>query len=157
MAKQAKRQLAGSGEALPAGAIGEVKYASFVGNIAADAQYAAYSFIDLTPGVWQLSGNFGGTNLGVALSQYVGYWGIAGSGTELRGGTNEVWSTTSTGSGFFRVLMPTITIRFDGTTITTESGGTIAGNRIYLKLFANYGGAANAGAWYTYMVARRVA
>jgi hypothetical protein len=155
--KQAKRQMAGSGETLPAGSIGEVKYASFAGNIAADAAYAAYSFIDLTPGVWQLSGNFGGTSLGVALSQYVAYWGITGSGTELRGGTNEVWSNTNTSAGFFRILMPTITIRYDGTTMTTESGGTIAGNRIYLKVFANYTGTPNAGAWYAYMAARRIA
>lgn len=60
MSKQAKRQLAGSGEAIPSGAVGEVVIASFSG-IAAGSMPAAgvvvnIATLSLNPGTWMLFG-----------------------------------------------------------------------------------------------------
>jgi hypothetical protein len=55
MAKQAKRQLAGSGEALPAGVIGQKLTGTWLNPSAAVGTRNALS-IDLPPGVWALYG-----------------------------------------------------------------------------------------------------
>jgi hypothetical protein len=60
MAKQAKRQLAGSGEALPVGVIGEVIIASFSGIAAGSMPNSGtvvnLATLSLSPGTWLLFG-----------------------------------------------------------------------------------------------------
>ena len=56
MAKQAKRQLAGSGEALPAGAVGELRESSTNSSTLA-ATVADFVSVSLSPGTWLITFN----------------------------------------------------------------------------------------------------
>jgi hypothetical protein len=66
MAKQAKRQLAGSGEALPAGAVGEVVKTSATAQTISSAGNVVTNHASITigPGTWILSGHFLGVPSG---------------------------------------------------------------------------------------------
>ncbi len=58
MAKQAKRQLAGSGEALPAGAVGEeiaAEQNTYITTSLVNSTTVGFLSITLTPGVWIIS------------------------------------------------------------------------------------------------------
>jgi len=59
MAKQAKRQLAGSGEALPVGVIGEIitSASSTTGTFATGVTVQNVGVLTLTPGTWIVSAN----------------------------------------------------------------------------------------------------
>ena len=143
MSKQAKRQLAGSGEALPAGAVGEVKSSLVTTwtNITTSSQFFDATSLPIPIGVWSVTGkmsylrngaSFSGTTVGDIVVGVSTTSGNSGAGT-IEGYSYYDQSNFATVSfGAFSINTGTVIIRSDGVNLYI-GGTTLAGTTLYLK------------------------
>ena len=98
MAKQAKRQLAGSGEALPAGAVGEVITSAPVQISGTSSTGGTYGTLALTKGVWLITFSGAMINSSGLLSNAV--WSIRfTSNSALNPGTSDYYNNVADSCG----------------------------------------------------------
>jgi hypothetical protein len=146
MAKQAKRQLAGSGEALPAGAVGEVKYSfasrGFLNNTNSNIGYSLNANLlgdrTLTPGLWLVyytaainvtAGVTQDDRAAVLTTDSVDGWGPASNLSANPGGSNLVFPRVATNGSDMRSGVALVRVTSSGIV-----NGT--GFNLYLKMYA---------------------
>ena len=145
MAKQAKRQLAGSGETLPAGAIGE-EIKSYISSAnLTNAVYVNLTSISLaTPGIYLVS--YSGTIFrGGATFSSVEYLILLASSSSTSDG---VYGYIPQGSFSRSIGIPTnfaeygvrggpIYVKSNGSSLTWPNGSTSVGTTVYINAYAN--------------------
>jgi hypothetical protein len=144
--KQAKRQLAGSGEALPAGAIGETKYSyasrGFLNNTNSSIGYSLNANLagdrTLTPGLWLVyytmaiyvtSGATQDDRVAVLTTDFADGWSPVSNLSSNPGGSNLIFPRVATNGSDMRSGVALVRVTSSGIVHGT-------GFNLYLKMYA---------------------
>jgi hypothetical protein len=140
--RQAKRQLAGSGEALPAGAIGEVIVGNVGQTVGTSSTGTTLSTITLFPGVYRIDAYAAIINSAGAITS-VEWAGRITTNNALNPGTNEYYTDfengafgnnvqfpstnqpKGSGSNYIYVTVNTTTLYYLRGSFTAAGGGSI--------------------------------
>lgn len=141
--KQAKRQLAGSGEALPSGAIGEILQADDGGYV--NTTNAAYNLLSLTltPGVWEVTGYCRWDRNNSTITDANWICSITNQDSNpAEGNLTQLAGGAFTNINVIALISPTLTVSWNGSVnVTPGSVSNTASPIIYLRCYqGNFSG-----------------